>query len=218
MHKAQIAIMDYQLSNLFSVKHVCDYYNLNAEITSDKNKIVSSQAVILPGVGAFGDAMNNLKKLGLVDVIKEFVNQGKPLMGVCLGMQLLFTKSEEFGVHEGLDIIKGEVMKFPSTNNHGEPIKIPHIGWNEIFYTENNSKKWLGSPLRSIKNHELMYFVHSYYVKPDNTNNILALTNYNGLNYCSSVSFNNVFAVQFHPEKSGVEGIKIYKDWSENIR
>ena len=203
----KIAIIDYQLSNLFSVKHAFDYLKINSEITSDKSTLSRVDAAILPGVGAFGDAMDNLKKLDLIDPIKEFIRSGKPFMGVCLGMQLLFSESEEFGIHQGLNIVKGKVKKF---SNADKPIKVPQIGWNQILKADNN---WNNSPLESIKSGEFMYFVHSYYVVPKDPSVILSETIYEDIGYCSSILKDNVFAAQFHPEKSGQEGIKIYRDW-----
>src|SRR3989338_8702810 len=199
----KIAIIDYQLSNLFSVKHALDFLKADSQITSDKSIIASSDAAILPGVGAFGDAMKNLGDLDLIDSIKEFIKEGKPFLGVCLGMQLLFSESGEFGKNEGLDIVKGEVKKFASKE---KVIKVPQIGWNQIFKAEKN---WDNSPLKNIGDGEFMYFVHSYYVTPEDKNVILAQTLYEGIKYCSSLYSGNVFATQFHPEKSGPEGIKI---------
>ncbi|MBI4234994.1 imidazole glycerol phosphate synthase subunit HisH [Candidatus Peregrinibacteria bacterium] len=207
-----ITIIDYQISNLFSVKHACDFLGIEAEISSDKNALLKSQGAILPGVGAFGDAMHNLEKLDLVGPIKEFIASGKPFMGICLGMQLLFSESEEFGINQGLNIIPGKVMKFPAKNQEGEIVKIPQIGWNQIY--EPSAEKWKNTPLQAIKNNEFMYFVHSYYAKPDRDESILSLTNYKGLEYCSSILHENVFATQFHPEKSAKEGMKIYSNWA----
>lgn len=203
----KIAIIDYQLSNLFSVKHAFDYLKVDSEITSDKSVISTSDAAILPGVGAFGDAMNNLKKFDLIDTIKEFIASNKPFMGVCLGMQLLFSESEEFGNHQGLNITEGKVIKFASKD---QGIKVPQIGWNKILKAENS---WDSSPLKNIKSGEFMYFVHSYYVVPKDKSVVLSETIYEDIKYCSSLFSDNIFATQFHPEKSGTEGIKIYRDW-----
>ncbi|MDO8573463.1 MAG: imidazole glycerol phosphate synthase subunit HisH [Candidatus Daviesbacteria bacterium] len=207
----KIAIIDYQLSNLFSVKHAFDYLNVESAISSDKSVILNADAAILPGVGAFGDAMNNLKKLGLIEVVNSLITSGKPFMGVCLGMQLLFSESEEFGAHEGLNIIKGKVVKFAKPD---KLIKVPQIGWNQIQKTEAG---WKNSPLKNIKNRDFMYFVHSYYVVPDNSNAVLSETIYEDIKYCSSLLSDNIFATQFHPEKSGQEGIKIYRDWLKSV-
>ncbi|MBI2463473.1 imidazole glycerol phosphate synthase subunit HisH [Candidatus Peregrinibacteria bacterium] len=210
-----VTIIDYQISNLFSVKHACEFLGIEAEISSDKEKLLKSDAAILPGVGAFGDAMQNLKKLDLIEPIKKFIDSGKPFMGICLGMQLLFSESEEFGNHAGLNIIPGKVTKFPSKNQNGTIVKIPQIGWNQIY--EPSEKKWENSPLGSLKNNEFMYFVHSYFAKPDDNETALSLTDYQGIEYCSSILRKNVFATQFHPEKSGKEGMKIYSNWAKLI-
>lgn len=203
----KVAIIDYQLSNLFSVKHAFDYLKIDSEITSDKSIISKCDAAILPGVGAFGDAMNNLRQLNLIELIKEFVSTDKLFMGVCLGMQLLFSESEEFGIHQGLNLIKGKVKKFSSKERI---IKVPQIGWNQILKPNDS---WNNSPLKNIKNSEFMYFVHSYFCLPDDNSVILSETVYENIQYCSSLLKDNVFATQFHPEKSGQEGIKIYRDW-----
>lgn len=210
----KIAIIDYEAGNLFSVQHACSFVSLNAEITSDPKKILTADGAILPGVGAFGEAMENLNKLGLVKTIHEYIESGKPFMGVCLGLQLLFSESEEFGLHKGLDLIKGRVVKFPAKNKQGETVKVPQIGWNQIFTPAQSKDTWASSPLKGIAQGEFMYFVHSFYVTPTDPSDILTLTNYDGIEYCSSVQKDNIFATQFHPEKSAQEGIKIYKNWA----
>lgn len=199
------------MGNLFSVKHACRTLGYEATITNDAKTIEKSDAIILPGVGAFGEAMQSLRNLHLIAQIKEFINLGKPFMGICLGFQLLFTESEEFGNYNGLDIFKGSVKKFPQ-NNNGKNIKVPQIGWNRI-YSGNNENLWGQSPLKDIKNREYMYFIHSFFVNPEEDSIILSRTSYEGFEYCSSIKKDNVFACQFHPEKSGLEGLKIYKDW-----
>lgn len=211
----KIAIIDYDAGNLFSVQHACEFVGLKSIITSDKKEILDSSGVILPGVGAFGEAMRNLRKLDLILPIKEFIATGRPFMGICLGMQLLFSESEEFGRHQGLDIIKGEVRRFSKKDNQGNLIKVPQIGWNKIYY--RHKKKWENSCLKNIKQGEFMYFVHSYYCLPSCNDDILTLTDYGGIKYCSGVRRKNIFATQFHPEKSGKEGIKIYQNWASTI-
>ena len=213
----KVVIIDYQMCNLFSVKHVCDNIGLGVEITSDKHKLLNADAAILPGVGAFGMAMNNISKLDLLIPIKEFVNSGKPFMGICLGMQLLFAESEEFGNNKGLRLIEGRVTNFRSNFNHRNKIKVPHMGWNRISKTNSSKNIWRGSPLRGIKENEYMYFVHSYYAEPEDDNIILSIANYGGIEFCSSILHKNIFATQFHPEKNGIEGIKIYSNWSKNL-
>lgn len=209
-----VAIVDYKAGNLFSVEHACKAVGLMPVITSKPEEIFQSEALILPGVGAFGDAMENLRKLDLVQPLKEFAASGKPFMGICLGMQLLFSRSEEFGEHEGLNLIDGDVVKFPTVNEYGQKNKIPQIGWNQITCTSKFGECWHNTPLEQIINGEFMYFIHSFYAKPRNSENVLAMTEYGGRNYCSAVIKENIFATQFHPEKSAEEGIKIYRYWA----
>jgi len=210
----KIAIIDYQLSNLFSIKHVCDHLSLEAIITSNKDEILNSDAAILPGVGSYHIAMNNLEELDLIIPIKDFINSGKPFMGVCLGMQLLFTQSLEFNNSKGLDIISGKVIRFNDVDENQEVVKIPHVGWNQINKPKNQIDQWKHSPLSGIYDNENMYFVHSYYVVPKNDDIILSTTNYGGIRFCSSLLFKNIFATQYHPEKSSKIGIQIYKSWA----
>ena len=211
MSDLKVAIIDYQLSNLFSVQHACDYVGLKAKITSNPEDISKADALILPGVGAFGDAMKNLKKFKLINPILQSIKINKPFLGICLGLQLLFEKSEEFGQNQGLGVIKGKVIKFRSFTKNGDKIRIPQIGWNKINIVNKNPY------LNGIKNEEFMYFVHSYYVSPENKKIIVTNTLYEDINYVSAVSQKNVFAVQFHPERSGIEGLKIYQNFSKLI-
>ena len=206
----KVIIIDYQLGNLFSVKQACDKVGINAEISSDREKILNADALILPGVGAFIEAMNNLKIFGLDTAIQNKVKGGTPIFGICLGQQLLFTESEEFGAGKGLDLISGIIKRFPESFDERK-IKVPHIAWNTIF---SNKQEWGNSPLRNLDINDFMYFIHSYYVKPNDDSCILTLTNYDGIEFCSSVLKNNIFATQFHPEKSAEKGISIYKNWA----
>ena len=214
---AHVAIIDYHSSNLFSVKHACDHVGLDAEITSDRHAIACADAAILPGVGAFGNAMHNLGKLDLISPIKDFIASGKPFMGICLGLQLLFTESTEFGAARGLDVIEGQVVKFPSETPGGDKIKVPHMGWNQMIRPQDAACVWGSTPLRRIVQGEYMYFVHSFYVVPEDKGAVLCTTQYQGISFCSGVLRDNIFAVQFHPEKSAREGIKVYSDWASLI-
>ena len=209
-NKKKVVIIDYQLGNLYSVKQACDTVGMNVLVSSNKEDILAADALILPGVGAFIEAMNNLSKLDLIDAIKSKVSLGTPLFGICLGLQLLFTKSEEFGSGNGLDLISGIIKKFPEKFDNRK-IKVPHITWNQVYKLKNS---WEETPLRDIINHEFMYFIHSYYVQPNNDKCILTNTNYDGIEFCSSIIQNNIFATQFHPEKSTDKGISIYKNWA----
>ncbi len=215
---SKVAIVDYGAGNLFSVEQACRSVGLSAVVTSDPQVILSADALILPGVGAFADAMHNLEKLNLVKSLKDFSRTGKPFMGICLGMQLLFSKSSEFGDHAGLNLIDGEVVKFACRNANGEKIKAPQIGWNQIFSPSDSKDIWDSTPLTAVKNGAFMYFVHSFYVLPQTPENVLSITDYQGIEYCSAVIKKNIFAVQFHPEKSGEEGLKIYHSWMKKIK
>lgn len=206
----KVVIIDYQLGNLFSVKQACDSVGIIAEISSSREDILSADALILPGVGAFIEAMNNLKKFGLDTAIQTKVNGGTPIFGICLGQQLLFTESEEFGAGKGLDLISGIIKRFPETIEERK-VKVPHIAWNTIFKL---NKEWDNTALKDLNNNNFMYFIHSYYVKPKDDACILTLTNYDGIEFCSAILRNNIFATQFHPEKSADKGISIYKNWA----
>jgi glutamine amidotransferase len=212
MIKSNIVIVDYQLGNLFSVNQALSAIGLACKISSDPVDIASADALILPGVGAFKDAMQNLNKLGLDIEIKRFIDSKKPFLGICLGLQLLFTSSEEFGFSEGLDIIKGSVKKFSNTDSFGTLVKVPQIAWNTVFNV--NQVIWNNSPLMDLHQGEDMYFVHSYFVIPDNKEIIVSKTCYAGIEYVSSIQSDNIFACQFHPEKSGKNGLSIYKKWA----
>ena len=209
MYSKKVIIIDYQLGNLFSVKQACDTIGLKSEISSNRDEILNADALILPGVGAFIEAMNNLKKIGLDTAIQNKVNDGTPIFGICLGQQLLFTESEEFGAGKGLDLISGVIKRFPETFEERKII-VPHIAWNTIL---KFNQLWDNSALRDLNNSEFMYFIHSYYVKPTDHSCILTLTNYDGIEFCSSILKKNIFATQFHPEKSADKGISIYKNW-----
>jgi glutamine amidotransferase len=212
MSDKKIIIIDYQSGNLFSITQALTNVGLNVKVSSDSDDIVTADAIVLPGVGAFGAAMLNLEKMELVEPIKEFVYSGKPFLGICLGLQLLFSSSDEFDSSRGLNIIKGNVRRFKNSNEAGKVIKVPQIAWNTIHKTENSS--WEGTPLFDIGEGIDMYFVHSFYVTPDDKQLILTETTYGGVKYASSILYKNIFACQFHPEKSAALGLKIYNNWA----
>lgn len=213
-----VAIIDYGMSNLFSVHQACLYVGLSPIITNDPEVIAGSSAVILPGVGAFQYAMKQLEQAKLVEPIKEFVSSGKPFMGICLGMQLLFSESDEFGTNKGLGIIEGNIRKFENSDDSKERFKVPQISWNTIQPAANSGINWKVTPLNNINEGAYMYFVHSFYAFPSNPKVELSTTEYGGKSYCSSVLADNVFATQFHPEKSAQEGLKIYENWANYVR
>lgn len=206
----KVIIIDYQLGNLFSVKQACDTVGMDAKLSSSKEDVLNADALVLPGVGAFIEAMNNLESLDLIEAIKIKVSLGTPIFGICLGLQLLFSKSEEFGSGSGLDLIPGIIKKFPD-HIKDRKIKVPHITWNQVYKLNNSLQE---TALKELKDFEFMYFIHSYYVKPDSDSCILTNTNYDGIEFCSSVIKDNIFATQFHPEKSADKGISIYKNWA----
>jgi glutamine amidotransferase len=218
----RIAIVDYGLGNLFNIKHACQYAGMKADVTSSKDDIFKADAVILPGVGAFGDAMASLKRLDLVDPLKELAEIGKPLIGICLGLQLLLTSSNEFGEHKGLNVIKGKVRRFESPVASDQILKIPQVGWNRIslpVYEKKDCRlEWEDTLLEGIKNNSFMYFVHSYYGVPDNPSVILTETIYGDISFCSSLKYKNIYAFQFHPERSGTNGLKIYENLHSFIK
>jgi glutamine amidotransferase len=209
-HKKTVVI-DYNLGNLFSVNQALTNIGLDVKISSKVEDIEFADALILPGVGAFNDAMNNLRELNLITPIKESIHHGKPFLGICLGLQLLFTESEEFGFTNGLDLVKGKVKRFSNNNRDGEIRKVPQIAWNQI--NKIGERSWHNTPLCNIKEGEFMYFVHSFYVVPEEPV-ALTQTDYDGQNYVSSLLTKNIFACQFHPEKSAHEGLKIYNNWA----
>ena len=199
-----IAIIDYGMGNLKNVKKGFEKVGYEAQITDQAEDILAADGVVLPGVGAFKDAMNNLKEAELIEVIQETINKGKPFLGICLGLQLLFTESEEFGLTSGLDIIKGRVVKFPDYLD----LKVPQIGWNELNLKQD-TKLYQG-----LEGEIYQYFVHSYYVAPEDKSVIATTTDY-GIEFVSSIVKDNIYAVQFHPEKSSQQGLQILKNFGE---
>lgn len=212
-----VAIIDYGMGNLFSVSRACDMVGLSSVITSSPNDIENSNGIILPGVGAFGDAMDALHSLKIVSVLKSVVQSGKPFMGICLGMQLLMDESFEFGRFQGLGLLRGSVVRFEAVDGHDQLLKVPHIGWSRISPVSSDRRDWKYSPLSHLPDDVYMYFVHSFYVKLADSTVTLSTTHYRGTNFCSALRSGNIFAVQFHPERSGPDGIKIYQGFLEQI-
>ena len=212
--RVSVAIVDYGMGNLFSVSRACAAAGMDAEITSDKRRVLAADAVIIPGVGAFGDAMSTLERLDLVSVLRDLARGGTPLIGICLGLQLLMSESEEFGSHRGLDIVSGSVRRLHSSRSGTQNLKVPQVGWNTISSPSTRPVGWNGTVLENIPDREFMYFVHSYYVQPESRDSIVAVTRYGDLEFCSAIQRNNLFACQFHPERSGPIGMHVY----ENIR
>lgn len=199
-----IAIIDYGVGNLFSLKSSFAYIGEDAVVTQDKNIIDKADRIILPGVGAFGDAINKLNASGMADVLYGEVKKGKPIMGICLGMQLLFDESYEFGVHKGLGLIEGKIVPFQGKIK--KEYAIPQIGWNSL-------KLYNSSPIfNELSDGDYVYFVHSYFAECDKKN-VIATSDYD-IEFTAAVQKDNVFGCQFHPEKSGEVGLKILKSFS----
>lgn len=206
-----VAVLDYDCGNVRSITNALLKAGASPILTRDAELIQSADAMIIPGVGAFGNAMNLLHKYDLIDQIYGFVKSGKALLGICLGMQMLFDQSEEFETSKGLGLIKGNVKKMPVEVNHS--IRLPHIAWNSICPPV--SDRWENSILNGIPTGSKMYFVHSYAGIPDSENDILSLTTYGNCCFVSSVQKENVFGCQFHPEKSREMGLHILERFIE---
>jgi glutamine amidotransferase len=204
--KPKIVIIDYGMGNLRNVQKAFEKIGFDARLTRNKNEIGRASAIVLPGVGAFKDCVENLEKYGLVEPLLRSIEKGKPYLGICLGLQILFSESEEFGSHKGLDLIKGKVVRFVPDPEH----KVPHMGWNTI------EKEKEGPMLQGIERGDFFYFVHSYYVIPDKTLWISSFTTY-GKPFVSSIWKENLFATQFHPEKSQQKGLRILENFVKSI-
>ena len=197
-----IAIIDYDAGNIKSVEKAVAYLGKEPRITRDRDEILNAEKIILPGVGAFGDAMKRLEAYGLVDVIKEAVKKGIPFLGICLGLQLIFDESEESPGVKGLSLLPGKIIRFPKI----EGLKVPQIGWNDIGFPKE-SRLFAG-----IDEGSYVYFVHSYYLKAGNDEDVAAISQY-GVPFHAAVEHDNIFACQFHPEKSSDVGLKILSNF-----
>lgn len=218
MSTADVAIVDFGLGNLFSIKHACEHVGLTVSITSSAEEVAAARSVILPGVGAFADAMESLHSLGLVDTLRETADSGKPLLGICLGLQLLFSQSEEFGVHSGLGIVPGQVVYFPEQKEGGRQLKVPEVGWNDIRPSADRAPRaWDGTLLDGLPAGVPMYFVHSCYVIPEDADLVLCQAEYGQVRFCAGIARGNVTAFQFHPERSGPDGLRIYANFKKMI-
>jgi glutamine amidotransferase len=199
-----IAIVDYNMGNLASVKNAFAKLGKETVVESNPANFKNYDKLILPGVGAFGDAMEHLRERDMIPAIKEFAASGKPILGICLGMQLLFESSQEFGEHEGLGLIKGHVQAFDESK-FSEPLKVPHMGWNRMFTKEH--------PLfNGLDEEHYLYFVHSYHVVCTNEEDTIGTTEY-GYKFTSAVAHGNIMGIQPHPEKSHENGLKILENF-----
>jgi glutamine amidotransferase len=204
-----IAIIDYGMGNLRSVQKGFERVGCEAVVTADPRVVLEADRIVLPGVGAFPDCMRNLEEGGFIEPLLRVIREGRPFLGICLGLQLLFTESDEFGTHKGLDVIPGRVVRFPDgMEEGGEKLKIPHMGWNQLAIGRRPPA------FTGIEENANFYFVHSFYVVPEDTGVIATTTTY-GIEFCSSIWKDNIVATQFHPEKSQEKGLRILKNFGE---
>ena len=208
-----IAVIDYGVGNLFSLLSSLNYVGLDTKLTNNIEEIKNAEGIILPGVGAFRDAIGNLEKYGLKETLISEAKKRKPFLGICLGMQMLFEKSYEYGEYEGLGLINGTVEEIKKYIPENSDLKIPHMGWNSLIINERFKDDKI---LKDVDNNEYVYYVHSYFAKTD-MKNIVAYSEY-GTKIPGIVKNENVYGMQFHPEKSGDTGLKLLKNWGELIK
>ena len=200
----RVVVLDYGAGNLRSVARACGHAGFPPEVTADPRSLERAAAVVMPGVGAAADTMRNLQECGLVEPLREYIAANRPFLGVCMGMQALLTASDEGGDHRCLDIVPGRVRRLPSRN--GVALKIPHMGWNRVDQVAEHPA-WAGIP-----NGSYFYFVHSYYPDPEDRSLVIGTTEY-GVTFASAVARDNLVATQFHPEKSGEMGLRLYRNF-----
>jgi glutamine amidotransferase len=207
---SNIVIIDYGMGNLRSAQKGFENVGFPAKVSSDPDDILKADKLVLPGVGAFRDCIGNLRDGGFVEPIMEYVKSGKPMLGICVGLQLLFSESEEFGRHQGLDIVSGKVVRFPAgMRENSEELKVPHMGWNSIS-VKRDVPLFQGTAPDSH-----VYFVHSYYACPEDPAVVAAEATYGDVTFCAALQKDNVMATQFHPEKSQTIGLNIIKNFGE---
>lgn len=204
----KIVIVDCGVGNLCSLIRAFKFFGVEAIVTEDAKMLEDADGIVIPGVGSFESGMKGLGLRGLTETVKNIAVSNKPMLGICLGAQLMFSEGCEFGIFSGLDIIKGKVIHFPNLIDNE---KVPHIGWNTISPFKENS--WSDTILESFNRNDKVYFVHSYVLKPESEENILALSTYGGHTFCSVIKKGNIYGCQFHPEKSGQAGLKIIENF-----
>lgn len=210
-----LTIVDYGVGNLFNIQKAFQSLGSDVRISNNPEEIVNSERLLLPGVGSYEAGITALKENGIDEVVREFADSGRPMMGICLGMQLMLSASEENGDWPGLDLIEGKVVRFTEPAQAGEPYKIPQIGWNSINKPESLDVNWKNSVLESLDTEDTayVYFLHSYYVIPEDAGCVLAETNYGRDTFCSVLMKDNLVGCQFHPERSGKVGLGILKSF-----
>jgi glutamine amidotransferase len=206
-----VVVVDYGLGNLQSVCRALERCGATATVSSDASEIEQASRVVLPGVGAFSEGMRGLRERGLVEAVRNFAKSGRPLLGICLGMQLLANVSEEFGEHEGLKIIPGRVQAIPSRGTEGQPLRVPNVGWRALL--EPDDVDWSGTPLRAVNGRSEVYLVHSFHVVPERKSDRLAHYMHGGHEITAAIRADSVIGFQFHPEKSGELGLSILREF-----
>lgn len=214
-----VAIVDFGMGNLFSVSKALEHVGIEAIITSSPECLREARAVVLPGMGAFGDAMQELRARRLVEPLRNFAQSGRPFLGICLGLQLLLEKSEEFGLHEGLGVMAGRVVRFDAPKTDERALKVPQVGWNALRPPRSfTNAVWLHTPLEGLKDGVQAYFAHSYHALPSDPSNVLATSRYGNVEFASALRRGSVFGLQFHPERSGARGIDVYHAFAKLVR
>jgi glutamine amidotransferase len=211
MKSRQVGILDYDLGNTRSIRNAVKQIGAEAVLSRDHESIKNTDCLIIPGVGAFSHAMKKLNNYGLVDLIYEYASLGRPILGICLGMQMLMDESDEFGRSKGLGLVKGVVRRLPLTVT--DQYRIPHVSWNHIYPPAK--ERWSKTIFSSLNGTGEFYFVHSYIALPSCEANILSFTEYGGCEFASAVKNGNIYGCQFHPEKSGVIGLSVIKEFVE---
>ena len=208
MSQPEVVVIDYGIGNILSVRRGLEHCGATVTLTADPDVILAAPRVVLPGVGAFADGMAGLNRLGLDAVVRDVAARGVPLLGICLGMQMLLDESEEFGTTAGLGLISGRVVPVPATTLEGQPQKIPHIGWNALVAPQGQVE-WTGPLLQRVRPGESVYFVHSFMASTTNPADRIADCLYGGMPISAAIGHGNVFGCQFHPEKSGEVGLRV---------
>tara|TARA_A100001011_G_scaffold16199_2_gene16817 strand:- start:14245 stop:14895 length:651 start_codon:yes stop_codon:yes gene_type:complete len=214
MNRIKVSILDYGLGNILSVKRGLEFCGVDVLVTKNEKEILKSQRVVLPGVGAFKVAMDKLKKLGLDDTLNELAEKETPLLGICLGMQILMSKSKEFGSHDGLNLISGTVDPISENLKKNDNLKIPHVSWNKLIPNELNNFKE-NYFIKMIKENDCFYFVHSFVVNTSSKKETLAYCDYGGYPLTAIIKRNQIIGCQFHPEKSGKAGLRLLKSFCD---
>lgn len=211
---AATIVVDYGIGNVFSVCNAIRRIGGTAELTGDLDAIRKAERVILPGVGAFARAMDALKARAIAPALKDFIATGRPFLGICIGMQVLMQRSTEFGAHDGLGFVAGEVRRIPDASPSGQHLRVPHIGWAPLQPSGGGAERWASSPLKNSEpNGRSVYFVHSYHCVPDDPEQRIAFADYDGAEITAAIQHDNIAGVQFHPERSGETGQRVLRSF-----